>query len=143
MKTKRIVAIILGVLLMGAMMTSASAAAADSGIMPLFDYTVEIRASFSLSGNVATVEGLIKPAGSYRSTVVVRLQYREPGTSTWIADSDAIWQGSNSSGTSAAGGTYTLKRTGKDYRVRVTGRVFDSNGVLLEKLDKYSSIKHY
>lgn len=141
MKTKRIVAIILGVLLMGSMMTSACAAGAEPGIMPMFDYTHMITAMFELSGDVATIGGLIDPAGGYRTSVIVRLQYKSGNS--WI--SIKILSDSNTSGTSSASGTHTLveEDRGKDYRVHVTGRVFGEDGTVLEKLDKYSPIKHY
>lgn len=115
------------------------AAFADVRIRPCYMYVDEIRAHLSIQAGTAKVSGSVFPSGGFRTTVIVRLQ-RESSTGLWTTID--TWSGSNRSGRSEAGGTKTLI-CGHNYRVCVTGKVYDENGTLLETVSKYSATKAY
>lgn len=110
----------------------------DTSIEPRYMYTGKITASLSLSGSTASAAGRITPSGEYETRITVCLQ-KGSGTS-WTTI--ATWNGNCSCGSSEAGGIKTLTK-GYDYRVAVTGRVYNSNGTLLETVTKYSLTKTY
>lgn len=116
-----------------------SVAHAEDGIMPCYSYTSSIAASLSISDGVAKAAGKITPEDSRRTTITVRLQ-RESSSGTWVTIS--TWTGSNASGKSEAGGTKSLT-AGYNYRVYVTGKVYNSSGTVLETVNKYSTTKAY
>lgn len=112
---------------------------AEDGIMPCYSYTSSIAASLSINDGVAKAAGKITPEDSRRTTITVRLQ-RESSSGTWVTIS--TWTGSNASGKSEAGGTKSLT-SGYNYRVYVTGKVYNSSGTVLETVNKYSTTKAY
>jgi len=121
------------------MLSIVSVAHAEEGIMPCYSYTSSIAASLSISGGVAKAAGKITPEDSRHTSITVRLQ-RESSSGTWVTIS--TWTGSNAGGKSEAGGTKSLT-SGYDYRVYVTGKVYNSAGTVIETIDKYSATKSY
>lgn len=107
-------------------------------IYPMYTHTNKVDASLSIKGGKATCAGRITPKGSYSSKVTVQLQQKKDRT--W--SSIATWTDSSNSNWSEAGGTKVITK-GYNYRVKVTGRVYDSNGKTLETVTSYSSVKSY
>lgn len=116
-----------------------SYAYANNSVMPCYTYIDMIQAGLSINSGTAKASGSVFPAGNLKTSITVRLQ-RESSDGTWITIS--TWIGSNNNGASEAGGTKELK-TGYNYRVYVVGKVYNSNGVAVETIKKYSAIKSY
>ena len=112
---------------------------AEEGIMPCYAYVNSIKASLSVSSGTAKAVGNIIPSGDLKTSIIVRLQ-RESSTGSWTTIS--TWTSSNESGKSEAGGTKALT-SGYNYRVYVTGKVYNSAGTVIETVEKYSTIKAY
>lgn len=112
---------------------------AEAEIMPCYAYTSSIAATLNISGGSAQAAGKIMPEDGQRTAIIVRLQ-RENSNGSWITL--AIWTGSNASGKSEAGGTKAIA-SGYNYRVYVTGKVYNDAGVVIESVDKYSATKSY
>lgn len=116
-----------------------TAYAENEDIMLCYTYVDSIRASLKISSGSAAASGSVIPSGSLETSVTVRLQ-RESSSGTWVTIS--TWTGSNEGGKSEAGGTKKLT-SGYNYRVCVTGKVYDSAGTVLETVNKYSATKSY
>lgn len=112
---------------------------AEEGIMPCYMYVNSIKASLSVSAGTATAVGNVIPSGGLKTSVIVRLQ-RESSPGSWITLS--IWTGNNESGKSEAGGKKAIM-SGYNYRVYVTGKVYDNAGTVIETVNKYSTTKAY
>ena len=140
MKGIRILGVVMSLLLVLSFVGTAFAAsyASPDIIEPMYTHTQKIEALLSLSGSTASAAGRITPSGSYDSKVTVQLQRGKDNKWTTIA----TWTGSCDSGTSKVGGEKAITK-GYDYRVKVTGRVYDSDGKLAETVTKYSSTKSY
>lgn len=121
------------------MLSIVNVASVEEGIMPCYSYTSSIAASLSISDGVAKAAGKITPEDSQHTSITVRLQ-RKSSSGTWSTIS--TWTGSNAGGKSEAGGTKSLT-SGYDYRVYVTGKVYNSTGTVIETIDKYSATKSY
>lgn len=94
---------------------------------------------FESSAALAAVHG----HGGYRrfSSVGCSICSNENVTATYsCSNENASPNYSNSA--SSAGGTRNIS-TGHDYRVYVTGKVYDASGNLLETVNKYSAVKSY
>ena len=105
-----------------------------------FTYIDSAAASLSFSGNTARAAGKITPYDHRRTSVTVRLQKSSNGTSGW--STIGTWTGSNPSGISTAAGTKSVS-TGYYYRVRTTGKVYDSSGNVLETVVKTTSVRYH
>lgn len=121
------------------LISSIGVAYADDDIMLCYTYVDSIKASLNISSGTATATGNVIPAGSMKSSVTVRLQ-REGSSGNWSTIS--TWTGTNEKGKSEAGGTKSLV-SGYNYRVYVTGKVYDSKGNVVETVNKYSTTKAY
>lgn len=119
--------------------TMAGIAYAEEGIMPCYTYVKNTRATLSISSGTATVLGNIQPSGNLKTSVIVRLQ-RESNSGSWTTIS--TWTDSNECGKSEAGGTKALT-SGYNYRVYITGKVYNSSGIVLETVNTYSTTKTY
>lgn len=107
-------------------------------LSPRYQYTAAISTSLDISGGQAMAAGRIDPNSLMRTSVVVKLQRLESGTWKTIR----TWTDSNTAGASEAGGTKTVD-SGYDYRVHVTGKVYNTSGVVLETVTMTSSTKSY
>ena len=121
------------------LLSSIGVAYAEGDIMLCYAYVDSIKASLSISAGTATAVGNVIPAGSMKSTITVRLQ-REDSSGKWTTIS--IWTGTNEKGKSEAGGKKSLT-AGYNYRVYVTGKVYDDKGNVVETVNKYSTTKPY
>lgn len=108
-------------------------AIADNDIQPRYTCTKVINADLVFNDGSASAWGEVIPHDSYETRITVNLQRCDDGT--WVSLS--VWTGHNTNGKSEAGGTRNIS-TGHDYRVYVIGKVYDTNGNLLETVTKYS-----
>lgn len=120
-------------------LSMATVANAESNIMPCYDYVSSISSTLSINSGTAKAVGKVATDQNLKTSIVVRLQ-RESSSGTWITISS--WTGSNSDGASEAGGTKAIT-SGYDYRVYVTGKVYNSAGTVIETVNKYSTTKSY
>lgn len=115
-----------------------AASTAEFGeIVPMYDHTSLISASLSISGGVATCQGLVRPLSNQgKASIVVRLQ-RKNSTGWTTIDS---WNGTASGfgRTALAEGTKAVS-SGYTYRVAAIGTIRDSAGAVLETTSDYSS----
>ena len=100
-----------------------------------YQYARSVTAGLNIAGSTAECYGNIVPIDNMKTSIVVRLQKKEGETWKTIR----TWTGSNSAGQSEAGGTKSIV-TGYEYRVYVTGKVYDSGDNVVEAIDKYSSV---
>lgn len=133
---KRSICLVLSLLLV---LFTATAASAECTIMPRYAYVSTINSSLSISSGTARAVGKVATDQNMKTSIIVRLQ-REYSSGKWTTIS--TWTSSNESGASEAGGTKTLT-SGYNYRVYVTGKVYDSAGTVIETVDKYSTTKTY
>ncbi len=138
---KRVVLWILSLLAL-AVLAQAAVAEVRSEIEPLYTLTKEVCANLTISGGKANVTGKAWGALSDTTTkLTVRLQKRPEGSSTWSAL--ATWTDQASGrGRASVSETYGANR-GNDYRVKAVSRIVSKEGVILETVTKYSSIKSY
>lgn len=107
------------------------------GIEPYYLATDHITCSFSLDGRSAACAGACKPSNnSYTTSITVKLQ-RDEGK--WITIK--TWNATATNGKEAATGGLTTVSTNGSYRVVVSATITDSNGSVLEKPSKTSSIR--
>lgn len=125
-------------LVMVVVMVVAPVASAEVDIIPMFTYTLSIVASLGITNGTAQASGAITPYGDLETMVTVRLQRNENGTWKTLR----TWVSGKVVGTSEAGGNHAVTQ-GYDYRVYVTGYVFDSSGVIIETVTKYGNPKSY
>ena len=116
-----------------------SFASAECTIMPRYTYASAVSANLSITSGTARAVGKVATDQNLKTSIIVRLQ-KEYSSGKWTTIS--TWTGSNESGASEAGGTKTLT-SGYNYRVYVTGKVYDSAGTVIETVDKYSTTKSY
>lgn len=121
------------------LISTVGVATAEGGVMPCYAYVDSIKASLTISSGTATAVGNVIPAGSMKSSITVRLQ-RADSSGKWTTIS--TWTGTNENGKSEAGGKKSLT-SGYNYRVYVTGKVYGSNGNVVETVNKYSTTKAY
>lgn len=115
-----------------------SGIAMSDEISPRYAYTDYIDASLEFSNGRAISIGSIFAYGMRATSVEVRLQqYFENDWRTI-----GLWTGSSSGGTSEAGGSEEID-TGFEYRTYTRGKVYDSNGNVLETVNFYSDVKYY
>ena len=107
-------------------------------LSPRYQYTAAISTSLDICGGQAIASGRIDPNSLMRTSVVVKLQRLESGAWKTIR----TWTDSNTAGASEAGGTKAVD-SGYDYRVHVTGKVYNTSGVVLETVTMTSSTKSY
>ena len=112
-------------------------AIADTEISPQYSHTKSIRANLSFKGDTALSSGSVAPQ-SYDSDLTARinvyLQRKEDGV--WKnVDS---WNGSRVNGMAEAGGEVTVAK-GYSYRTYAVGRIYNKEGVLLERVTATSS----
>lgn len=112
---------------------------AEESIILRYSYVSSLSASLSISSGTAQAAGKVSPSNNLRTSITVRLQ-KENSRGRW--STIVVWTGSNESGASEAGGTKVLT-SGYNYRVYVTGKVYDSAGEVIETVDKYSAIESY
>ena len=117
----------------------ATVASAEGTIMPRYTYVSKINSTLSISSGTASAVGLVTTSQKLKTSIIVRLQ-REYSSGKWTTIS--TWTSSNESGASEAGGTKTLT-SGYNYRVYVTGKVYDSAGTVIETVERYSTTKSY
>ena len=112
---------------------------AEHNVMPCYDYVSSISATLSITSGIAKATGMVNVAQNQKTSIIVRLQ-RETRNGSWITI--ASWSASNNSGASEAGGTKSLN-SGYNYRVYVTGKVYNDAGSVIETINKYSVTKSY
>lgn len=130
------ICLVLSLMLMLSLVTVANA---ESDIMPCYAYVSSLSASLSINSGTAKAAGRIVADPSHEASITVRLQ-RQNSSGTWVTISS--WTDSNSNGSSEAGGTKAIT-SGYDYRVYVTGKVYNSAGTVIETVNKYSTTKSY
>lgn len=118
---------------------AATAASAECTITPRYAYVSAISANLSITSGTARAVGKVANDQNLKTSIIVRLQ-REYSSGKWTTIS--TWTGSNESGASEAGGTKALT-SGYNYRVYVTGKVYNSAGTVIETVEKYSTTKLY
>lgn len=133
---KKSICLVLSLLLV---LFTATAASAECTVMPRYAYVSEISSSLSISSGTARAVGVIATDQKLKTSIIVRLQ-REYSSGKWTTIS--TWTGSNESGNSEAGGTKALT-SGYNYRVYVTGKVYNSAGTVVETVERYSTTKSY
>lgn len=114
-------------------------AQAEKRITPYYSYTSSITASLSINDGIAKATGKVIPEENRHTSITVHLQ-QESDSGTWFTIS--TWTSNNTSGKSEAGGTKSLV-SGYNYRVYVTGKVYNSAGAAIETVNKYSVTKSY
>ena len=107
-------------------------AIADTEISPQYSHTKSIRANLSFKGDTALSSGSVAPQSydsDWTARINVYLQRKEDGV--WKnVDS---WSGSKVNGMAAAGGEVTVAK-GYSYRTYAVGRIYNKEGVLLERV---------
>lgn len=107
-------------------------------IMPRYVYTNYVDAGLKFENGRAYSTGSIFPYDFRATSVEVRLQqYYENDWRTI-----GLWTDSSSAGLSDAGGSEEIDR-GFEYRTYTRGKVYDSNGNVLETIHFYSDVKYY
>ena len=108
-------------------------------IMPRYEYTNNISASLSFSGNKATCGGTISPVDSDSVSMTVTL-YKKSGTSWSYVDS---WSGSSTGGSTASAGGSATVGSGT-YKVTVSGNVggkeFPTKSVTKTKIKRVAAL---
>lgn len=133
---KKVLSLVLAMLVL---VFAIGSAYAEGTIGARYTHTSSIVASLSINGGSAKASGKITPENSEATSILVRLQKEtNPGEWTTIA----TWSGTKASGRSEAGGSKSVT-SGYNYRVYVTGKVYDSSGNVIETVDKYSSTRSY
>lgn len=116
-------------------------AACEEPVEPQWEYASNIKATISINGNKASVQGYISPKTSTETrnaSIIVYLQRKENGK--WHSlDS---WSGSATNATARASGSKTIEK-GYEYRALAVGRISTAEGVLLERPTSASSSKSY
>ena len=138
MKHIRLLGIIVCLVAVLALSSSALAAMKEPDASPAYTYASEVYAKLSVKSGVATAEGRVEPwNSSYKTSVNVELQKKDG--SSWVKV--ASWSGTNSAGAASASGTKSVAK-GYSYRVYITAKVYVS-GVLKETIHKASSTVSY
>lgn len=111
-------------------------------ITPMYEEISALQANLSISSGSASCSGRIRATDQTQSSKLsLSLQKRASGSSTWTTV--ATWT-DTASGTSYAVVSKSISVSrGFSYRVRATGRVYNSNGTLLETGTKYSTTVSY
>lgn len=116
-------------------------AVCEESVEPQWEYASIIKATISINGNKASVQGYITPKSSTENrklSIIVYLQRKENGK--WRSlDS---WSGSATNATAKASGSKTIER-GYEYRALAVGRISTAEGVLLERPTSASSSQSY
>lgn len=133
---KKSICLVLSLLLV---LFTATTASAGCTITPRYAYVSAISANLSITSGTARAVGKVANDQKLKTSIIVRLQ-REYSSGKWTTIS--TWTGSNESGASEAGGTKALM-SGYNYRVYVTGKVYDSAGTVIETVESYSTTKSY
>ena len=136
---RKILGIVFAAALVLGIMIVSSAQAVD--IVPFYEHTSQITASFDLGGGVASCYGQVKPAGSNgKAYITVKLQ-QKIGTK-WT--DFASWSGTASAfgKMAVAEGTKSLTQ-GYSYRVAAYGTIKDSSGNVLESVSEFSATRSY
>lgn len=105
-----------------------------------YQHTQSVSARLTISGGKAIAFGEVVPYDHMRTSITVRLQKSTNGSSNWTTI--GTWTGSNPHGDAQARGTKAISQ-GYYYRVRSTGKVYDSSGNVLETVTKTSTVKSY
>lgn len=116
-------------------------ASAGGEIIPYYTDTYSVRANLSFEGDVAVSSGSITPKKSNevrKAVVNVFLQRKESGKWKTVQP----WLGTNNNDRAEAGGRVTVSK-GYDYRTYVVGRIYDAEGLLLERVTITSAIVHH
>ena len=104
-----------------------------------YTYIQTVKAGLNISGASANCKGEARGKNTDTTThVLVRLQRRVTGTSTW--HTEASWTSTASGQGVAYVDTSYPVNTGNDYRVKTLCQIKDSNGDVLETAYAYSSI---
>jgi len=133
---KKSICLVLSLLLV---LFTATTASAGCTITPRYAYVSAISANLSITSGTARAVGKVANDQKLKTSIIVRLQ-REYSSGKWTTIS--TWTGSNESGASEAGGTKALM-SGYNYRVYVTGKVYDNAGTVIETVESYSTTKSY
>lgn len=133
---KKVICLVLCLMLAFPVIGSASE---EDGIMVCYEYINNLNVNLKITAGTAIASGKSSTKGKSQTSVTVRLQKSSDGEK-WATI--ATWKGTKSSGISEASGTKTLT-SGYSYRVWVNGKVYDSDGTVLESANKYSSVQRY
>lgn len=134
---KRVLALTLVVIILGSLVVPVAAATADE-IMPLYTYvnSVYARLQINESTGIATCVGSVNAKSILPVKVIVRLQRYQDGA-WWTVKS---W---SETGTATVACTnYYAIYSGYDYRVYVTGYVYNDEGVLQESASAIHNVSY-
>ena len=113
----------------------------EDSLDPQSEYVSSMKATLSINGSKASVQGYITPKASTETrkvSIIVYLQRKENGK--WRSlDS---WSGSATNARAKASGSKTIER-GYEYRALAVGRISTAEGVLLERPTSASSSQSY
>lgn len=125
---KRVISILLVLAVLVCTVAFPASAATSTDVEPLYDHINSVYANLSINKllGIATCTGRINAKKIVPVKVIVRLQQYNEGTWTTVTS----W---NETGTASVSCTnqYAIY-SGYTYRVRVTGYVYDSEGVIQE-----------
>lgn len=138
MKNLRWMCLVLCLMTLSVILVPAFAEESTPTIMPYYTHTSNLVVSLSIKNGQAKAAGQIVPHSNQRTSITVKLQKKGNGN-VWSTIS--TWSGSNIKGASEAGGYKNIDK-GCQYRVYVTGKVYNNTGAVVETVSKYSAVKN-